>query len=426
MLYELDQTQQNLFTIVETSRQNLFIQGQAGTGKSTFIRYLLENSHKKICVICPTATAAINCGGSTIHSLFNLPLSDFLILDELLKTPRPKLKSILRETDLLIIDEISMVRPDVLDAVDLLCRQARGNNKAFGGLQMLLIGDICQLPPVIKANTNFIFQETYGYCRPYFFDASAYQTGNFTKIELTKVYRQTDDELLDNLIKIRKNTDVKSAIDFFNTCRIDDPEIRKTAMTITPYRYAAEQMNAQRLDVLDEPTMVYSAVAEGAFDKMLDTPAPKNLRLKVGALVNFNKNNSGLWINGTAGIVEDLDESVITVRILKSNKYVRVIPEEWTCYKYDYDSLTNTVIEKEIGKFVQFPLQLGYALTIHKAQGKTLDKVIVNMDKGAFDHGQLYVALSRVRCKADIYLSRNITMQDVITDKRVVDFLMRG
>ena len=168
MLYELDATQQNLYQTVEYSGQNLFIQGQAGTGKSTFIRYLLESSHKKICVVCPTAIAAINIGGSTIHSLFNLPPSDFLILDELLNTPRPKLKSILRETDLLIIDEISMVRPDMLDAIDLLCRQARRNNRVFGGLQMLLIGDLCQLPPVIKANIGHIFEQTYGYRRPYF------------------------------------------------------------------------------------------------------------------------------------------------------------------------------------------------------------------------------------------------------------------
>ena len=229
--------------------------------------------------------------------------------------------------------------------------------------------------------------------------------------------------MLDNLIKIRQNCDIYAAIEYFNTCRIDDAETLKNAMTITPYRQVAEDLNNQRLNALNTPDVTYDCQTFGTFATAKDTPAPSSLTLKVGALVIFNKNNGSIWINGTGGIVEDLGEDIVTVRILSSNKLVPVEREEWTSYKYDYDSLTDTVFEKEVGKFVQFPLQLGYALTIHKAQGKTLDKVIIDINRGAFDHGQLYVALSRTRKKSDIHLSRQISARDVIIDRRIVEFL---
>lgn len=423
--YELDETQQSLFDTVEHTNINLFIQGQAGTGKSTFIKYLLAHSNKRIRVVCPTAIAAININGSTIHSLFGLPLSDFFVLDELLNTPRPKLKSILCKTDLLVIDEVSMVRPDMLDAIDLLSREARRNDSVFGGLQMLLIGDLCQLPPVIKSNTYHVFQEKYGHRKPYFFDAESYQSGNFEKVELTKVYRQSDAKLLENLIKIRKDKDIESAIEYFNTCKIEDEEILKNAVTITPYKKVAENINQQKLGELPTSIRTYVCQTSGTFDESKDAPAPRVLTLKVGALVIFNKNNGGVWINGTSGIIEELDADVITVRIISNGNTVEVKREEWINYKYDYDRETGKVIEKEIGKFIQFPLQLGYALTIHKAQGKTLDTVIIDINKGAFDHGQLYVALSRTRKKSDIHLLRRIDEADVILDKRITEFLNR-
>ena len=202
MKYELNEQQRSLFETIENTQMNVFLQGQAGTGKSTFITYLKEHSSKRIRIVCPTAVAGVNIGGTTIHSLFKLPLSDFLVFDELLKSPRKKLKSILNKTDLLVIDEVSMVRPDILDAIDVLAKQARCSEEPFGGLQMLLVGDLCQLPPVIKSNVYHIFFNEYGHKMPYFFDAKAYQNGNFQKIELTKVYRQEDDDLLLHLMNI--------------------------------------------------------------------------------------------------------------------------------------------------------------------------------------------------------------------------------
>ena len=424
--YELDEAQKALFDKIENTGANIFVQGQAGTGKSTFIKYLLAHSKKRIRIVCPTAVAAINIDGVTINSLFKLPFSDFFVLDELYQTPRQKLKAILRKTDLLIIDEVSMVRPDVLDAIDVLSKDATRVEAVFGGLQMLLIGDLCQLPPVIATKTKHIFKDKYGYSDPFFFDAESYKAGNFEKIELTKVYRQLDAKLLENLIKIRKDKDVSSAIEYFNTCKIGDEEVLKHAMTITPYRAVAENINQKRLGELNTPTRTYVCRTEGEFNEERDAPAPRVLTLKEGALVIFNKNNHPVWINGTSGIVESLDDDVIEVRILNSNSIVEVKREEWINYRYDYDRETGTVVEREVGKFIQFPLQLGYALTIHKAQGKTLDKVVIDISKGAFDHGQLYVALSRTRKKEDIHLLRRIDECDVILDKRVIEFLNDG
>ncbi len=423
--YKLDKAQSQLFDLIESSDKNVFVQGQAGTGKSTFINYLKTHSKKNIRLVCPTAIAAINIGGVTIHSLFKLPLSDFFIADQVLKEPRRQLKSVLKKTDLLIIDEVSMVRPDMLDMIDLLCQQAKQNSKPFGGLQMLLIGDLCQLPPVIKSTAYQVFEKAYGYKMPYFFDAKAYKNGAFCKVELTKVYRQQDKTLLENLIKIRQSKDVEKAIEYFNSCKIADENIIMTAMTITPYKSVADNINRWRLSSINAPTRTYQCQTKGVFDNAKDTPAPKSLTLKVGALVIFNKNGT-LWINGTAGIVEKLDNDVISIRLLQTGTLVTVQREEWKSHTYEYDRETGQVKEKETGSFVQFPLQLGYALTIHKAQGKTLDKVIIDIDKGAFAHGQLYVALSRTRKKEDMHLLKRIDESDIITDPRINAFLYQG
>ncbi|MBR6412683.1 MAG: AAA family ATPase [Alphaproteobacteria bacterium] len=421
---KLSKLQQDTFEIIENTNKNIFIQGQAGTGKSTFVDYLQSHSNKRILVACPTAVAAINVGGSTLHSLFKLPLSDFLIIDEIIKKPRRTLASILQKTDLLIIDEVSMVRPDMLDAIDALSRIARCNRKVpFGGLQILLIGDLCQLPPVIKKNTYTVFKQEYGISAPYFFDAKSYKNGNFDKIEFSRVYRQSDTELLNNLIKLRNYEDLDSVIEYFNNCKITDKNILDTAVTITPYRAVAEQMNKQRLEAIKGTEKNYECKTTGTFDEVKDSPAPRVLTLRKGALVIFNKNNGSKWINGTSGIVESLSDNIIEVRILKTNEIVAVKREEWKIYQYDIDKETSKVYEKEVGSFIQFPLQLGYALTIHKAQGKTLDSVIIDIDRGAFAHGQLYVALSRTRKKSDIHLVKPISLYDIIQDDHVINFL---
>lgn len=422
-LDNLNLTQRKLFDKIEHTHANIFIQGQAGTGKSTFIKYLKKHSKKRVRLVAPTAIAALNIEGVTIHSMFTLPLSDFLIMREVLSSRRRKLKSVLKKTDILVIDEVSMVRPDILDAVEALCAQARGNLSLFGGLQIVLIGDLCQLPPIIKPSVAQIFKQEYGTSEPYFFDAKAYQKGAFETIELTEVYRQRDKELLAYLENLRKDKSIPETISYFNKKEDYPQDFISTAITITPYRQVADLINQRRLFELKTPELSYEAKLNGSFEKMTDTPSPKVLCLKEGALVVFNKNNYPDYINGTSGIVEKLSERVIIVRCLQDDKYITVRREEWKSFQYDIDEETGDVKETETGSFIQFPLQLGYALTIHKAQGKTLDRVIVDIDRGAFAHGQLYVALSRTRKKADMLIKRGLNEDDVIFSERIKSFM---
>ncbi len=420
--FALDATQADLFHKIETTNNSYFIQGQAGTGKSTFIRYLQAHSQKKVRIACPTALAALHIGGVTLHSLFQLPLKDFFIPDEL--ELKKKTGTILRKTDILVIDEASMIRPDILDAIDFLCKLARGNALLpFGGIQIILIGDLCQLPPVIKSSTYPIFRAKYGFSEAYFFDAPSFKKGNFATIVLTTVYRQSDSDLLARLIDLRHNRKINETVSFFNEAYIENSTDRETAVTITPYKSTAEQINQARLSALTGETKIYEAETIGTFTKMTETPAPQTLVLKEGALVIFNKNNPPYWINGSTGTILQLDEDFIWVQLLNNRKTVLVKRETWESFIYEYNKETDEVIEKLNGTFTQFPLQLGYALTIHKAQGKTLDKVIIDMDRGAFAHGQLYVALSRTRTYRDIHLKNKLHSNDIIVNSRVLAFL---
>ena len=417
----LSAEQHALFHRIENTRDNYILQGQAGTGKSTFIKYLFNHSDKKIRILCPTAIAALNISGVTLHSLFQLPLSDFIVKEQI-ELKKNTIK-ILQKTDMIIIDEISMVRPDILDTIDYLLKKARGDFSAFGGVQMIFVGDLCQLPPVIKNTTYHIFQQKYGYSNAFFFDAKSFQNSGFCFYEFKKVYRQNDNQLLSFLIDIRERKNLSNALNAFNQLKFKDEEILRTAVTITPYRQIAEKINQIRLNQIQSEEKTYVANAKGIFEKTQDTPAPKNLILKKGAIVLFNKNNPPYFINGSMGEIIDMHEEYLIVRLLQENKMITVGKEIWQSFSYDYDAQTDSVIEKETGSFEQFPLQLGYALTIHKAQGKTLDKVIIDTNKGAFAHGQMYVALSRTRKLSDIHITNNIKQKDIILDSRVTEFL---
>lgn len=422
-LDSLNLIQKKLFDTIEHTNQNIFIHGQAGTGKSTFIKYLKKHSKKRIRLVAPTAIASLNIEGSTIHSMFTLPLSDYIILKDILVKRRKKLKSILKKTDILIIDEVSMLRPDILDAIEVLCCSARGNLSLFGGLQIILIGDLCQLPPIINQNVIPIFKQEYQTTEPYFFDAKSYQKGSFKTFELTEVYRQKDPTLLSFLKNLRTNENIPETLDYFNSKETYPEDFLKTAITITPYRQIADNINKTRLENIATAPKSYEASYTGTFETLKDTPSPKTLTLKEGALVIFNKNNLPDYINGTSGIVEKLADRYIIVRTLNDNKFITVYKEEWKSFSYEVDEQTGEVTEKQTGSFVQYPLQLGYALTIHKSQGKTLDRVIVDINKGAFAHGQLYVALSRTRCKKDMLIKSHLTEDDIIFSKRIKSFL---
>ncbi|MBR6010196.1 MAG: AAA family ATPase [Alphaproteobacteria bacterium] len=414
----LNKNQMDAFNTIERTHSNILILGQAGTGKSTFVQYLKSASAKRIVCACPTAVSALNIGGQTIHSLFQIQPRDF-IMPELLKL-KAKPRNILNATDVLVIDEISMVAPDLLDAIDILARQARHNNEPFGGIQVVAIGDMFQLPPVITRESEQYYQEAYEHKNAYFFDSNVYKRANFIKYDFNTVYRQSDNDLLQNLMKLRDN-DV-SAIGFFNQCHIDDESIRKNAVIITPFRAVAERINTDKLNQINAPEMVYTGALSGNFNAN-DVPAPMELKLKQGALVMFVKNGDK-WHNGSVGIVENLGAKEIIVQLLDDNKndIVVVKPEKWEKIEYSRDE-NDRIVENEIGSYKQFPLMLGYAMTIHKSQGKTLGKVIIDISRGAFAHGQTYVALSRTRSANDMHIVKPLTARDIIFDQRILDFI---
>lgn len=413
----LNNVQMSAFDTIERTNSNALILGPAGTGKSTFINYLKSASKKRIVCACPTAVSALNVGGQTIHSLFQIQPRDF-IMPELLKL-KAKPRNILVATDVLIIDEISMVPPDLLDAIDILARYARRNNEPFGGLQVVAIGDLFQLPPVITHGAMGYYESEYGHSNAYFFDSHVYKRANFVKFDFDFVYRQNDIDLLDNLGLLRQNQ--VSALSFFNSCQISDASRRENAVVITPFRAVAERINATRLNQIPQTAVTYNGVLSGNFSER-DTPAPLELTLKVGALVVFVKNGDR-WHNGSMGIVRAMSARDITVQLLSdSHEIVTVKPEKWQKIEYSRDE-NDRLIEKEVGAYKQFPLSLGYAMTIHKAQGKTLDAVVIDVSRGCFAHGQTYVALSRTRRASDMHILSPLSARDVIFDRRVLDFV---
>ena len=413
----LSDAQMSAFNCIEHTNSNLLILGPAGTGKSTFVNYLKSASKKRIIRACPTAVSALNVGGQTIHSLFQIQPRDF-IMPELLKL-KAKPRNILNATDILIIDEISMVAPDLLDAIDILARSARHNNAPFGGIQVVAIGDLFQLPPVITRDAMEYYRAAYEHDNAYFFDSNVYRRADFLRYSFDLIYRQSDVALLENLRRLRDND--LTALEFFNNCKIDDAARRENAVIITPFRAVAERINASRLAQINAPEITYTGELNGNFSER-DVPAPMNLTLKVGALVVFVKNGDK-WHNGSMGIVRNMSAREITVELLNhTHDVVSVRPETWQKIEYSRDE-NDRIQENEVGSFKQFPLNLGYAMTIHKAQGKTLDAVIVDISRGAFAHGQTYVALSRTRSASDMHIATPLRARDVIFDNRVLEFV---
>lgn len=418
----LNESQLAAFDAIEHGNTNMLILGQAGTGKSTFINYLKSASKKRIICACPTAVSALNIGGQTIHSLFQIQPRDF-ILPEFLKL-KAKPRNILFAADLLIIDEISMVSPDLLDAMDILARQARRNNEPFGGLQVVAIGDLFQLPPVITNDAQQYYKEAYEYANAYFFDSNVYKRAPFKKTSFDFVYRQNDGPLLENLVRLRHNE--TEALEFFNNCKIEDEARRANAVIITPFRAVAERINSSRLGQINAPEVLYRGEITGSFSEK-DVPSPLELILKVGSLVMFTRNvreyGEGC-LNGTMGLVLELGAREIKLKLLNAKQdIVTIKPEKWQKIEYSVDPETDKLSEVETGSYKQFPLSLGYAMTIHKAQGKTLDAVVVDISRGAFAHGQTYVALSRTRRATDMHVASPLRARDVIFDERVLEFV---
>jgi hypothetical protein len=394
----------------------VFLTGKAGTGKSTFLHYFRKTTEKKIAVIAPTGVAALNVQGQTIHSFFRLK-PGFIDLTAL----KPDKRALLKELELLIIDEISMVRADIFNGINRLLQLARKNTKPFGGVQLCVIGDLFQLPPIVSRDEQAFFEQYYS--SPFFFATEAYTQGNFKTIQFTTIHRQNDEHFIHVLNAIRSGKCSQDELSTLNSRVNPKASPASGTLVLTTTNALADTMNESRLKALPGKAHRYEGELKGEFGmKGPRLPAPEELILKVGAQVMFVKNDSaGQWVNGTIGIVEGLEKDSITVRV--GERRYSVDAEKWKTVGFEYSEEKDKIVEKALGSYTQFPLQLAWAITIHKSQGKTLERVIIDLGTGAFAAGQLYVALSRCKSLLGIALRQTVTHRDIRCDENVITFM---
>ena len=409
--------------IVEQTGTHLFLTGKAGTGKTTFLKNLKKQTPKRMVVLAPTGIAAINAGGVTIHSFFQLPFAPYVpganFSRESFKMSEQK-KKIIRSIDLLVIDEISMVRADLLDAVDMVMRRYRQHNKPFGGVQLLLIGDLQQLSPVVKDEEWRLLQQHYD--SPYFFSSRALGQTRYATIELQTVYRQNDEQFITLLNAIREGkADAGTLAQLNARCQPDFvPPREEGYIRLVTHNRQAEQINNAEIDALPARLHTYKAAIKGNFPEY-SYPTPELLELKEGAQVMFVKNATDhSYYNGMIGEVARLTSDTVEVRTREGNT-IEVMPEEWSNSRYVLDEKSKEIREEVEGTFKQLPLKLAWAITIHKSQGLTFDHAIIDTS-AAFAHGQTYVALSRCRTLEGLVLSAPIPQHAIINDATVQDF----
>jgi ATP-dependent DNA helicase PIF1 len=411
----------NVLQTIEQSTDHLLVTGRAGTGKSTLLRLLKKTSRKKIVFLAPTGIAALNIQGQTLHSFFHLP-------PRLVESPAldwPKNAKTIKSIDTLVIDEISMVRADVMDHIDFQLKRVRQSKQLFGGVQVVLFGDLFQLPPVLSGP----FEKQYFskvYPSPYFFDAHCLHSfPAFEFYELQQVHRQSQKFFIQWLEQIRRQRMDEETLDNFNS-RVLEPgqSVPDGAIVLSGINAIAENINQKKLSSLETQPKIYKGDFAGDFNRK-NIPTEEFLTLKQGAQVMMIRNDSHKrYVNGTIGFVEEMAEKSIKVRIKdkEEEKTVEVEPFTWDLLKYSFNPEKDAIEAKTIGSFTQLPIKLAWAMTIHKSQGKTFDKVHIDLGKGAFEYGQTYVALSRCRTFEGISLRQPLRTEDVFIDERIVDF----
>ena len=416
---------------IEGTGTSLFLTGKAGTGKTTFLRMLREKSPKRMIVLAPTGIAAVNAGGMTIHSFFQLPFAPYVPESSFSAGGEAKYNyhfgknkiNIIRSVDLLVIDEISMVRADLLDAVDNVLRRYRRRDRPFGGVQMLMIGDLQQLAPVVKDDEWQLLKEYYD--TPYFFSSRALRQSEYCTVELETVYRQSDARFLDLLNRIRDNRCDNATLEALNGRYIPGfrPQPGDGFVRLVTHNWQARQINDKELGKLPGGTFTFIAETEGKFPEA-SFPTDMELTLKQGAQVMFVKNDSSgghRYFNGMLGEVTELSDDGIEVRCRDNGETVRLQKEEWTNARYELDKDSKEIREEIDGIFRQYPLKLAWAITVHKSQGLTFDRALIDVS-GSFTHGQTYVALSRCRTLEGLVLGAPLTRQSLIYDKAVDSF----
>lgn len=420
--------------IVQFTHNSLFLTGKAGTGKSTFLKYIASTTKKKHIILAPTGIAAINAGGTTLHSFFKLPFHPLLPNDQQysVRHIRQTLKyngeksKLIREVELIIIDEISMVRADMIDFIDKILRIYNRNMKeAFGGKQMLFVGDIYQLEPVLKAEDRKLLQNFYP--SNYFFDAKVFQQFPLVSIELSKVYRQTDPTFISILDRIRTNNTSESDLSLLNqhvqeTDQENDTN-DKMSITLSTRRDTVDWINAQELDKLPDEAVTFNGNITGEFPES-SLPTSMELSLKVGAQIMFIKNDSEKqWVNGTIGVIIGIDEDGGLLYIhTEDGESLQVQREMWENIRYHFNEQEQKIEEELIGTFVQFPIKLAWAITVHKSQGLTFKNVVIDFSGGVFAGGQAYVALSRCTRLEGITLREPIKRKDIFVKSEVANF----
>jgi len=409
---------ERLFNLMENTSKSLFITGKAGTGKSTLLRYFLKKTKKEVVSLAPTGLAAINADGQTIHRFFGFPPS---MLDKS-TIKRPKNPKMYERLDTLIIDEISMVRADLMDAMNLFLKKSRKSTEPFGGVQMILFGDLFQLPPVTKNEEKVMMNSRYS--SSYFFDANIMKDFDIQIIELTEVFRQKEAEFIALLDSVRHGNISLEEISKIN-CRVDPvflPKKDDPHIILCSTNYGADLINQQRLRELSGREFSYLAKLEGKCNPR-SFPGEEKLILKSKARVIFIKNDpDGIFVNGSLGIVDELGHDYILVK-LDDGTYVNLSQSTWEANKYEFDESKNEISSRIIGKITQFPIKLAWALTIHKSQGQTFENVFIDFSSGIWDHGQAYVALSRCTTLKGMVLKTPVLQKHVIVDPRVIQFM---
>jgi hypothetical protein len=423
MAIEINEQFAQTLSLMEEGGRNLFITGKAGTGKSTLLSYFRENTARQVVIVAPTGVAAVNVGAQTLHSFFGFkpditPDKARIAASKAVRDGRVR---VYRKMETLVIDEISMVRADIFDCADQFLRIARGmKSRPFGGVSIVMIGDLYQLPPVVTSREREIFKSHYE--SPFFFDSKVYPEMDVSILELEKIYRQHDDVFIDLLGAVRNNTIDASGLSLLNSRVSKRPfEESDGAIYLTALNVEADRINAERLGSLAGRRRSYEACVSGSFDER-SSPSDEVISLKKGARVMLLNNDSlGRWVNGTVGKVVDMATESIEVELCDGSVH-EIEPYTWQMFKFGLNAKSGLIVSESVGKFTQLPVMLAWAVTIHKSQGKTFDSAVIDAGR-AFAAGQVYVALSRLRTLEGMRLACPLKKTHVRVDWRVVKFL---